>query len=304
LQKIKPMRIVLLALFIILSFSTYSQERLIQANGQQFNVLTKGLESRKVGTPIIIFENGMGMGLGNWNTVMDELAEELPILAYDRAGVNKSEKVYKMPTIKVVAENLKAILAALNIPPPYLLVGHSLGGVYIRGFAGFYPNDIAGLVFIDPADFTESKNDWNNIFRTLGLSEQRIDEMLQNRLYRPISIDSSRFGPSSEGAVLNELRKTDFAEISQLPFPQVPTYFFVGGKFEVPVERRSKEYDQERFFHIKNNSNMDRWKKLIYATNKPGALIYLTHTGHYIHRDDPRAVIENIKVLIRSLEQR
>lgn len=297
------MRIVLLILFIALSFSAHTQERLIQANGQQFNVLTKGLETRKTGAPVIVFENGLGMGLGNWNTILDELAQELPVLAYDRAGVNKSEKVYKMPTVKLVAENLKAILNTLNIPPPYLLVGHSLGGVYIRGFAGFYPKDIAGLVFIDPADFTESKNDWNNIFRTLGLSEQRIDEMLQNRLYRPAAADSLNFGFWSESRVLTELRQTDFVEITQLPFPQVPTYFFVGGKFEVPVERRSKEYDHERFFHIKNNSNMDRWKKVIYATNKPGALIYLTHTGHYIHRDDPRAVIENIKVLIRSLEQ-
>lgn len=295
------MRTALLLLLAALSFRAYTQERLIQANGQKFNVLTKGLETRKAGTPVIIFENGMGMGLGTWNTVMDELAQELPVLAYDRAGVNKSEKVYKMPTVKLVAENLKAILTTLNIPPPYLLVGHSLGGLYIRGFAGFYPNDIAALVFIDPADFTESKNDWNNIFRTLGLSEQRIEEMLQNRLYRPLTIDSLRFGPSSEGAVLNELRKSDFAEITQLPLPAVPIYFFVGGKFDVPVERRSKEYDQEKFFHIKNNSNMDRWKKLMYSTNKPGALIYLTHTGHYIHREDPRAVIENIKVLIRRL---
>lgn len=295
------MRTTLLLLFATLFFRAYTQERLIQANGQKFNVLTKGLETRKAGTPVIIFENGMGMGLGTWNTVMDELAQELPVLAYDRAGVNKSEKVYKMPTVKLVAENLKAILTTLNIPPPYLLVGHSLGGLYIRGFAGFYPNDIAALVFIDPADFTESKNDWNNIFRILGLSEQKIEEMLQNRLYRPLTIDSLRFGPSSEGAVLNELRKSDFAEITQLPLPSVPIYFFVGGKFDVPVERRSKEYDQEKFFHIKNNSNMDRWKKLMYSTNKPGALIYLTHTGHYIHREDPRAVIENIKVLIRSL---
>lgn len=295
------MRTALLLLFATLSCIAYSQERLIQANGQKFNVLTKGLETRKASTPVIIFENGLGMGLGNWDTVMDELAQELPVFAYDRAGVEKSEKVYKMPTIKLVAENLKAILTTLNISPPYLLVGHSLGGVYVRGFAGFYPNDIAGLVFIDPADFTETKNDWNNIFRTLGLPEKRIEEMLQNRLYRPLTVDSLRFGSWSETTVLTELRKNDFSEISQLPMPQVPTYFFVGGKFDVPVERRSKEYDQEQFFHIKNNSNMDRWKKLIYSTNKPGALIYLTHTGHYIHREDPRAVIENIKVLIRSL---
>jgi hypothetical protein len=126
--------------------------------------------------------------------------------------------------------------------------------------------------------------------------------MLLNRLYKPAKVDSLNFGPWSEGQVLTELRRTDFAEVSALPLPNVPIYFFVGGKFEVPVDRRSKDFDQESFFHIKNSSNMERWKKLIYSSNKGGALIYLTNAGHYIHRDDPKSVIGNIKILTEGLK--
>jgi hypothetical protein len=159
-------------------------------------------------------------------------------------------------------------------------------------------------VFIDPADFTETKNDWNAIFRTMGVPEKKIDEMLYNRLYQQrTTIDSANFGPWSERQVLNDLRKTDFSEISRLPLPNVPIYFFVGGKFEVPLAQRSNDYDQEAFFHIKNDSNMKRWKKLIYSSGKGGALIYLTHAGHYIHWDDPRSVINNIKNLTESLKE-
>ena len=127
---------------------------------------------------MLVFENGMGMGLGNWNTIMDSLANNAPVFLYDRQGVEKSDKVFQMPTPQKIAANLKLLLSELKIEPPYILIGHSMGGVYVRAFAGYYPNDIAGLVFVDPADFTETKADWNQIFRAIGVSEKRIDEML------------------------------------------------------------------------------------------------------------------------------
>jgi len=287
-----------------LSFALFGQEKLVEVNGYHYNVFTQGLENRKSTAPVIIFENGMGVDLGNWKEIIAQVSAMAPVFAYDRAGIGKSDKIFQMPTAKFVSESLHDILKKLNIAPPYILVGHSLGGLYIRSYAGFYPEEISALVFIDPADFTETKNDWNNIFRKMGLSEKKIDEMLYNRLYRPIQkIDSLNFGPWSERRVLNELRKTDFAEISSLPLPAVPLLFFVGGKFEVPVAQRSKDYDQEIFFHIKNSANMERWRKLIHSTGKPGALLYLTNAGHYIHFDDPTSIVENIRILINRADR-
>lgn len=295
----------LFTLFLLsISFTSSGQEKSVTVNGNKYNVFVKGVENRKENTPVIIFENGMGVDLGNWKKITDRVSSFARVFAYDRAGIGKSDKIYQMPTAKFVAENLHDLLKALKIAPPYLLVGHSLGGVYVRSFAGFYPNEISGLVFIDPADFTETKNDWNAIFRTLGVPEKKIDEMMYNRLYGPKpKVDSLHFGLWSERQILNDLRKTDFAEISSLPLPKVPIYFLVGGKFDVPPEQRSKEYDQEAFFHVKNNSNMERWKKLIYSSGKAGALIYLTNAGHYIHWDDPKSVINTIKILFENRKE-
>ena len=293
-------------LLLLIVYNALSQDTPVNINGKNFAVFTKGLEKRKQNAPVIIFENGMGMGIGNWNTVIDQLAEMAPVLAYDRAGVEKSDKTYEMPTPQRTAGNLKAILNKLNIPPPYIIVGHSMGGVYARAFAGHYPSEIAGLVFVDPADFTESKDDWNQIFREIGVPEKKIDEMIYNRLYTPTqgtASDSLNFGPWSEAQVLNSLRRTDFAEVNTLPMPNVPIYFFVGGKFGVPLERRSKDYDQERFFHVKNDKNMERWRALIHASTKGGMLIYLANCGHYIHHDDPTAVIAGIKLLLAGLSK-
>jgi pimeloyl-ACP methyl ester carboxylesterase len=295
------MKIQLTLVLILTTTLSFSQEKLVKVNGKNFNVYTKGFENRKKNSPAIIFENGLGTGLGNWDTVIDQIAKFAPVLAYDRAGVEKSEKVYEMPTIKVVAENLKSILSTLKIEPPYILVGHSLGGLYVRGFAGLYPAEISGLVFIDPADFTETKEDWNAIFRAIHVPEKKIDEMLYERLYKKTVIDSARFGFSSELAVLTDLRRTDFSEVKSLPVPNVPIYFFIGGKFEVPPERRSKDFNQEEFFKVRTNVNMNRWKSFIDTYGKGGSLIYLSRSGHFVHRDDPKAFINTVKFLIDNL---
>lgn len=296
-------RITVQILLCLLLFQTPAlcQERLIDVNGRKYNVLTEGMEKRKAQEAVVIFESGMGVDLGNWSKVVDEVSAFAPVFAYDRAGIGKSDKSYQLPTTANVAESLKILLKTADVRPPYILVGHSLGGVYIRSFAGHYPDEVAGLVFIDPADFTETKNDWNEIFRKLNVPEKKIDEMLYNRLYnQKTKADSANYGPWSERHVLNELRKTDFAEISALPLPHVPVHFLVGGKFEVPVAQRSKDYDHETFFHIKNNANMDRWKKLIHASKKGGSLVYLTNAGHYIQSDDPRSVISSIRTVVEA----
>lgn len=285
------------------TLSAFSQKKMVSVNGVNYHVLTRSVEQRKPGQPVLVYENGMGMGLGNWNTITDSLAINVPVFLYDRQGVEKSDKVFQMPTPQKIAANLKSLLTELKIEPPYILVGHSMGGVYVRAFAGYYPDDVAGLVFVDPADFTETKADWNQIFRTIGVSEKRIDEMLKKRLYTPSKADSSRYAAWSEGQVLTDLRKTDFAELNSLPIPQVPILFFVGGKLEVPMERRSKEYDHERFFEVKNSSNMLRWRHFIHASSKGGALIYLSNSGHFVHRDDAAMVIGNIRMMLRGLEK-
>jgi pimeloyl-ACP methyl ester carboxylesterase len=296
------MKIKLCLLLIVLAVSSYAQEKLVRLNGNNYNVYLKGFENRKAATPVLVFESGMGTDLGNWDTIIEELSKTNPVFAYDRAGIGKSDKIYQMPTPKLVSENLKALLSSLNITPPYVLIGHSLGGVYIRAFAGFYPNDITGMVFIDPADFTETKKDWSTLLSSLNIPSKRVDEMIYERLYQTAPIDSVRYGSWSEGQVLTALRRTDFSELTLLPLPNVPIYFFVGGKFEVPVERRSKEFDHVAFFNLKTNANNERWKQVINTTTKGGALIYLTNCGHFVHREDPKSVIANLKIMLENIK--
>lgn len=287
--------------FLLLSVVVYSQEKMVKIKNAHYNVYMKGHEGKKENQPTLIFESGLGTPLGNWDKIIDELAQFAPVFAYERAGIGKSDNSYKMPTPKYVAENLKQLLDTLMIKPPYILIGHSLGGVYARAYAGFYPNDIAGLVFIDPADFLETKKDWSNLLSSLNIPSKRVDEMVYERFYQLSPVDSVRFGFWSENRILAELRRTDFSELSILQIPQVPIYFIVGGKFEVPVDKRSKDYDHVEFFRLKTDANNSRWKQFIYKSNKGGLLIYLTNCGHYVHRDDPKSVINHLKIMLENI---
>jgi pimeloyl-ACP methyl ester carboxylesterase len=291
-----------LVAFLFYAGLVFAQEKFVKANNINYYVYTKGFEKRQPNTPVLIFENGMGVGFGSWNLVLDQLSKVAPVFTYNRAGVEKSEKVFQMPTPKFVSENLKAILTELKIAPPYILVGHSMGGVYVRAFAGLYPNDVAGLAFVDPADFMETKESWKDIMRAIGVPDKRIDEMLDKRLYTTSQIDSARFGPWSELQVLTGLRKTDFAELHSLPIPNVPIYFFIGGRFEVPRDQWSKDYDHPAFFTERTNANILNWKKFIYSSSKGGSLIYLSNSGHYLHREDTAAFVANLKVMLESLK--
>ncbi len=289
--------------FLIVSLPAWAmaQTSTLEIDGTSYRYVAKGTADRKAGQPLIILENGLGTGLEHWDIVMEGLAGLAPVFAYDRAGTGHSETRFSEPTFQFVASTLKSMLNKLDLPPPYVLIGHSLGGVYVRGFAGLYPDEVRALVFIDPADFTETKVEWNLIFKEIGVPDKRIEELLYDRLYKPTTPDSARYGVWSENEVLRALRRTDFAELNSLPLPDVPIYFFIGGKFEVPQNFWSKDFDQKQFFSVRTDKNIKRWRNFIYTSSKGGSLVYLSNSGHFLHRDDAGPFLGSMGILFRQL---
>lgn len=98
----------------------------------------------------VIFESGLGDTLGVWDAVQPRVAAGcVRTLAYNRAGYGGSDIAETTrDAVNIVAE-LRAALARRDIRPPYLLVGHSLGGLYMQYFARNYPREVAGLVLVD-----------------------------------------------------------------------------------------------------------------------------------------------------------
>lgn len=296
-------RIIVLALLILCSSYCFAQERTIQIDGSDIRIHTMGLDQREIGQPLIVFESGFATPMGHWDTIWEGVAELGPFLAYDRPGVGASAPIDEQPNIKKVADRLVKILQQLELAPPYLLVGHSLGGAYVRGFAVYYPELLAGLVIIDPADFTETQRNKRDYYEVLSWDEERIDQELASIAQKQAGRRAKMSKPIlAEYQVLADLRITDFKEITENPLPNIPTHILVGGRFDMPPMFRSKGYDDEALFRSKMRHRVARWTEVIQSVEK-GMLLYSGDAGHFVHRDDPTLAISSIKMVLEDYQQ-
>jgi pimeloyl-ACP methyl ester carboxylesterase len=101
------------------------------------------------GNPIVVFEAGLGGIKKDWQKVQSEVSKFTRTVAYDRAGLDESEDFTSPRTARDRAIDLHTALQNAKLPPPYILVGQSAGGPYIRVFAHLFPEEVAGMVFVD-----------------------------------------------------------------------------------------------------------------------------------------------------------
>lgn len=101
------------------------------------------------GAPAVVLENGLGGGLEWWAKVFPEVAKETKVFAYNRPGTGASNDVSTPRDGDHIVEELRQTLRETGIAPPYVLVGHSLGGLYMQLYARRHPNEVAGLVLVD-----------------------------------------------------------------------------------------------------------------------------------------------------------
>ena len=79
--------------------------------------------------------------------------------------------------MKHIVENLRFMLKVKGLNPRYLFVGHSFGACYVRTFASYYPEEIAGLIFVDPHDFAKKEGDSPSPYGLIGYSKHQIDSI-------------------------------------------------------------------------------------------------------------------------------
>ncbi len=297
-----PLKTLLLAFLLGLTpFLSGGQTRFITIDGTKIQIQTKGIESRKPGQPVVVFESGLGTPLGNWDTIFDEVARQAPGVAYDRPGIGDSPPNEEMPTLQNVTNRLRKILQSLKLPPPYLLVGHSLGGVYVRGFALYYPQELAGLVIIDPADFTETCANLGLPWREVGFSQGKVDTLVLERKtgkYKPNA--KAPIAIQREGEVLFDLRQAEFAQFRRTPLPNIPVAIVTSGRYD-PFPGAAP-YD-EALFKAKMKHRIERWTNLMNTIPK-GRLFYSASAGHFVHRDDPMLAVASIEIALRDYAPR
>jgi pimeloyl-ACP methyl ester carboxylesterase len=137
-----------LAIFILLAPKVAaSRDALFAIGGENLHIETLGTSG-----PIVVFEAGLGNDATTWKSVASPIATFARVVLYDRPGLGRSSPLKDKNaavTADEVATRLHALLNAADIRPPYILVGHSLGGLYVQMFARKYPMDVSGVVLLE-----------------------------------------------------------------------------------------------------------------------------------------------------------
>jgi len=138
-------------------------------DGRQVETATAG----SGGAATVVFEAGLGDDWTPWDQVADEVAQHARVFAYSRPGYGASGPPTTPRNPAQIVEELRALLAHEGYAPPYLLVGHSMGGTYMELFARSHPDEVVGVVLVDPRH-----RDFLEVCEAAGLDQCGIPESL------------------------------------------------------------------------------------------------------------------------------
>jgi pimeloyl-ACP methyl ester carboxylesterase len=117
--------------------------RLIDVGGHRLYIECTGS-----GGPAVVLQAGLGAESSSWAAIAPTVAATTTVCAYDRAGHGRSDEAGQQDGL-ALATDLHAVLERAGVPGPYVLVGHSSGGPYVRVFGAQYPDEVAGMVLLD-----------------------------------------------------------------------------------------------------------------------------------------------------------
>jgi GWxTD domain-containing protein len=261
--------------------STPRVEHLVDVGGRKLHCFVYGS-----GSPTVVLSSGLSAPQEYWNTVIPELAAKATVLTYDRAGVGKSE-IGSLPADGgQSAKDLHILLGKLSAPKPYILVGHSFGGMIVRLFASAYPDDLGGLILED-SQHEDNLIELKRILR--GKDLEAFNELLGDRFITPEN-------PKTE-ADYREMTREKLRQSK--PLPRIPLVVLTSaGRAKAMGPMFSAEA-------IEKMEEMDTALNEKLAALIPGGkLIIVEGTGHNIHMDKPQAVIAPIMEMIKSAREK
>jgi pimeloyl-ACP methyl ester carboxylesterase len=271
--------------------AAHIETRMVEVDGHPMRVQTAGWWHRDLGQPIVVFENGAGTPVEAWEPVLAHVAGFAPVVAYDRSGIGQSAWDGQPPTPGHVNRKLRALLAALGAEPPYVLVGFSWGGPLIEHFTDRWPEEVAGLVFIDSPILSQRKHIELAAFHDIGAGEAG-----REAWYGAAQEFFAQAPPGirAEGAVMSELVETSAEEPAKPVGYPVPVAVLVAARHTpMPPEVRLP-FDFRAFWEADRRHTLRYMNEVVLASPE-ATLVLATHAGHFIHGDDPALVIEAVR---------
>jgi pimeloyl-ACP methyl ester carboxylesterase len=284
----------------------------------------------------IVFESGIAASSLNWRRVQTEIGSVARACAYDRAGYGWSDTAPNPRTARASAADLRQLLQAARIPPPYVLVGHSFGGFVVLTFAATHPEDVSGVVLVDaitPEEWMTLSREQRRrliggvMFSTIGaaLASVGVLRYLLNRVLEGEPELGRRvlrgFGSAATSAVRNVV-----AEIAKMPEEIRPAIrahwsrsrsFVTMARHFIVLKRSARELHamlsadpcplRDVPLYVLSGAGCSaeqlRQQEAVAALSRCGTHIRAVSGGHWVHLDQPEMVRDAIRAAV-ALSQR
>ncbi len=272
--------------------------RLVDVDGSKTHLYCSG-----AGSPTVVLESGLdSFGSLSWSLVQAEIAKTNRVCSYDRSGILWSEPRDEIPDATFVAGHLHRLLEVAHESAPYLLVGHSLGGLHIRVFADRYRQDVVGLVFVDSSHpeqkvrFPEEATVMPSAVLVSVLAETGVLRLLGPFSIEGVPVESHvafEFAPQRTSALLREVAAIDqvLADAGQMnPLGEMPLVVLSRGR--EPEDLPDGLTDEMRL-EVARIWSVLQVELVTLSANSDHRII--DDAGHYIQFDKPDAVIQAIQ---------
>jgi pimeloyl-ACP methyl ester carboxylesterase len=258
------------------------------------------------GTPTVVLESGLGDSYVSWRTVQPQIAKLTRVCSYDRAGIGYSDSSSPPRTSRVMAEELHALLHVAGIAPPYVLVGHSMGGFNVRLYTNLYRNEVAGMVLVD-ASHPEQDDRFPRELKDMEGSWLREAEFLEYTMPFgvPRLLGLCDDDPVQRAAECNfHSAREGVAELKTFSESAAQTAA-TGTLDDIPLVVLSHDPDKASAdippdLAKPTNEAWDKMQEELAHLSTRGTRVIAKNSSHYIQTDRPDVVLDAVRTVVEQ----
>lgn len=231
------------------------------------------LQCAGTGSPTVVMDSGLGDTIETWAEVWPGVKEFTRVCVYDRAGLGRSDRGPVPRTSQRIADELRALLVISQVPGPYILVGHSFGGLNMRLYAAQHPDQIAGLVLVEATH--EDYPDREKKLRSLA-DKRRIETSLG-------------LAPAAARSEYESLRESAAQVRAAGPLPDVP----------VVVITAARCCETEALTQAWMELQKDLVRRSPHARH-----VIAEKSGHYVPFDQPGLIVDALREVVGTVREK